>query len=179
MVKNAYPLPQISMLLEQLKGAKIFTKMDLRNRYNNVRIKAGDEWKAVFSTSEGLFEPTVMFFGLCNFPATFQAMMDDTFHDMINEGWLLIYLDDILISSKTVKEHQEWTQRVLQQLKDNNLFVKPEKCTFEQPQVEFLGFIVRENHLAMDPVKVKGILDWLTPIMLKEAQVFLGFGNFY
>src|SRR5258707_5480649 len=92
-----YPLPLISDLMINLKGSKFFTKLDLRWGYNNIGIKEGDEWKAAFVTNRGLFEPTVMFFGLRNSPATFQAMMDDYFGDMINEGWLVIYMDDILI----------------------------------------------------------------------------------
>jgi hypothetical protein len=96
-VKNAYPLPLISELLDKLKGARRFTKLDVRWGYNNVRIRDGDQWKAAFKTNRGLFEPTVMFFGMCNSPATFQAMMDDIFSDMIDEGIVIIYMDDIFI----------------------------------------------------------------------------------
>jgi len=96
-VKNAYPLPLISELLDKLKGAKRFTKLDVRWGYNNVRIRDGDQWKAAFKTNKGLFEPTVMFFGLCNLPATFQAMMDDIFGDMINECIIIVYMDDIFL----------------------------------------------------------------------------------
>ena len=96
-VKNVYPLPLISDLFDKLKEAKYFSKLDVRAGYNNVRIKEGDQWKAAFKTSRGLFEPTVMFFGLCNAPATFQAMMNDIFKDYLLEGWLVIYMDDILL----------------------------------------------------------------------------------
>ena len=96
-VKNTYPLPLISELIDKLKGAGIFTKIDLRWGYNNVRIKEGDEWKAAFRTNRGLFEPTVMFFGLTNSPATFQAMMNTIFKDLIDTGKVVIYMDDILI----------------------------------------------------------------------------------
>ena len=99
-IKNVYPLPRIGDLLDKLKGAKFFTKLDLRWGYNNVRIQKGDEWKAAFKTNQGLFEPLVMFFGLCNSLATFQNMMNDIFRDEINEGWILIYMDDILIFAK-------------------------------------------------------------------------------
>ena len=104
-VKNAYPLPLISDLVDKLKGASIFTKMDVRSEYNNVRIKDGDQWKAAFITYKGLFEPTVMFFGLCNSPATFQRFMNDSFQDMIAEGWLIVYLDDLLIFSDDPEVH--------------------------------------------------------------------------
>lgn len=113
-IKDRYPLLLISDLVDKLKGAKVFTKMDLRAGYNNIRIKQGDEHKAAFKVPGGLYEPTVMFFGLCNSPATFQRMMDTVFKDMIDEGWIVIYMDDILIFSKDQKTHQERTRRVLQ-----------------------------------------------------------------
>ncbi len=104
-IKNRYPLPLISELIDKLRGAKYFTKLDVRWGYNNVRIKEGDEEKAAFRTNRGLFEPTVMFFGLTNSPATFQWMMNDIFHDLIGEGKVTIYLDDILIFSKNLNKH--------------------------------------------------------------------------
>jgi len=106
-VKNSYPLPLVNDLVDKLKGAKVFTKLDIEWGYNNVRIKEGDEWKAAFKTNRGLFEPTVMFFGLCNSPATFQNMMNDIFKDMIDEGWIVIYMDDILIFLKDAETHRK------------------------------------------------------------------------
>jgi len=108
-VKNAYPLPLISEIMDTIKaaGAKYFTKLDVRWGYNNIRIKKGDEWKAAFKTNDGLYEPTVMFFGLCNSPATFQDMMNDIFKDKIREGWVIVYIDDILILSKDKKTLEE------------------------------------------------------------------------
>ncbi|KAI5115933.1 hypothetical protein M0805_007709 [Coniferiporia weirii] len=103
-IKNAYPLPLISELMDKLKGTKYFTKLDLRSGYNNIRIKNGDQWKAAFKTPHGLFEPTVMFFGLCNSPAIFQAFMDDTFHIVILEDKVLIYMDDIFIFASTPQD---------------------------------------------------------------------------
>ena len=108
-IKNAYSVPLISSLIDRLKGATIFTKLDLRAGFNNICIREGDEWKAAFNTPEGLFEPTVMFFGLCNTPATFQSMMDYVFRDMLDEGWLAIYIDDILIFSSNITEHHNRT----------------------------------------------------------------------
>ena len=113
-IKNTYPLPLISELMDQFKGASIFTKMDLRSGYNNVRIKNGDQWKGTFKTNRGLFELMVMFFGLCNSPATFQMMMNALFEDMIDEGWIVIYMDDILIFSNNLEEHHARTRRILQ-----------------------------------------------------------------
>jgi len=128
-VKNAYPLPLISEIMDKVKasGAKYFTKLDVRWGYNNVRIKKGDEWKAAFKTNTGLFEPTVMFFGLCNSPATFQAMMDSIFKDEVHEGWVIIYMDDILIFSKDKKTLEEQTKRILQKLRENDLYLKAKK----------------------------------------------------
>ena len=155
-VKNAYPLPLVSELVDKLKGAKVFSKLDLRSGYNNVRIKDSDQWKGAFKCSRGLFEPTVMFFGLCNSPATFQSFMNDIFRDMLDEGWLVIYMDDMLIFSKDLETHRKYIHRVLQRLQGHDLFLKPEKCVFETNEVEFLGLIVRPDTLAMDPTKIQG-----------------------
>src|SRR3979490_1272389 len=112
--KNCYPLPLIDDLIHRLKGAKYFTKLDVRWGYNNVRIKEGDEWKAAFRTNRGLFEPLVMYFGLTNSPATFQTMMNEIFQDLIMEGAICVYIDDILVYSKTWAKHQKTTFRVLE-----------------------------------------------------------------
>jgi len=178
-IKNAYPLPRVDELLDKLKGAKYFTKLDLRWGYNNVRIKIGDEWKAAFKTNKGLFKPLVMFFGLCNSPATFQNMMNDIFLIETDEGWILIYIDDILIFSKEKKDLQKLTLRVLKKLQENDLFVNLDKCTFEAKEVDYLGMIVSENQIKMDPAKLEGIRNWLAPTTVKQVRSFLGFGNFY
>jgi hypothetical protein len=115
-VKNAYPLPLISDLINRLRGACYFTKLDVRWGYNNVHIKEGDEWKAAFRTNRGLFEPLVMFFGLTNSPATFQTMMNEIFQDLISEGVVCVYLDDILIFTETMEEHDRVTRLVLEWL---------------------------------------------------------------
>jgi len=112
-VKNKYPLPLISELVSQLCGARYFTKLDVCWGFNNVRIKPRDEWKAVFWTNRGLFEPLVMFFGMTNSPATFQTMMNDIFWDLIAEGIMVVYLDDILIFTRTEKEHAKAIRQVL------------------------------------------------------------------
>jgi Reverse transcriptase (RNA-dependent DNA polymerase) len=101
-IKNAYPLPLISEIMDKLKGAKYFLKFDVRWGYNNVQIRSGDEWKAAFKTNRGLYEPTVMFFGMCNSPATFQSMMDDLFKKEIEDDLIIVYIDDILAFSKTI-----------------------------------------------------------------------------
>ncbi|CDO74260.1 hypothetical protein BN946_scf184642.g5 [Trametes cinnabarina] len=177
--KNAYPLPFISDLFDKLKGAQFFTKLDVRAGYNNVRIKEGDQWKAAFKTARGLFEPTVMFFGLCNAPATFQAMMNDIFRDFLAEGWMIIYMDDILLFSDNLDDMHKHTTQVLQRLQENDLYLKGEKCEFDKQEVEFLGAIIRPGEIAMDPIKLEGLKEWQTPTTVKQVQSFLGFANFY
>ena len=130
-VKNRYPLPLASDIINKLKGAKIFTKFDVRWGYHNVGIKEGDEWKAAFVTNRGLFEPRVMFFGLTNSPATFQALMNAIFADLIAEGKVAVYLDDILIWSSDLPEHRRIVHEVLRHLEEHDLYLRPEKCEFE------------------------------------------------
>jgi hypothetical protein len=121
-VKNKYPRPLISELVNQLRGAKYFTKLDVWWGFNNVRIQEGDEWKATFRTNQGLFEPLVMFFGLTNSPATFQTMMNDMFTDMISEGAVVVYLDDILIFTKDLEEHHRITHWVPGRVAEHQLY---------------------------------------------------------
>ena len=129
-IKNNYPLPLISQLVDKLKGCKLFTKMDLRWGYNNVRVKEGDKWKAVFVMHKGAFEPLVMYFGLCNSPTTFQKMMNEIFHDISDV--CVVYIDDLMIFTKSdnQEEHDKIVLEVLRWLEANDLFVKPEKCHF-------------------------------------------------
>lgn len=153
--------------------------IDIRWGFNNVRIKEGDEWKAAFRTNRGLFEPLVMFFGLKNSPATFQTMMNALFRDLITEGHVVIYMDDILIFTETLEQHRHIVKQVLRKLRENKLFAKPEKCSFEQSEVEYLGVIVSHNQVRMDPRKIRAVKDWPAPKNVKEVQQFLGFANFY
>src|ERR1700678_1086065 len=178
-VKNAYPLPLISEIMDKLKGARYFTKLDVRWGYNNVRIRKGDEWKAAFKTNRGLFEPMVMFFGMCNSPPTFQAMMDAIFVDMIEGCIVIIYMDDILIFARTQEDLECYTKLVLQRLQEDDLFLKATKCEFNKTRVEYLGMIVEEGKIAMDPIKLGGIRDWPIHNTVKQVRSFLGFGNFY
>ena len=160
-------------------GAKYFTKFDIRWGYNNIRIKEGDQWKAAFKTNIGLFEPMVMFFGLCNSLATFQAMMNDILKDELNNGWVIVYMDDILIFSKMKEGLEEMTKRVLQRLHENDLYLKPGKCEFCKTQIEYLGFIIKEGKMSMDPGKLNGIQEWPVLKNMKQVRSWLGFGKFY
>ena len=176
---NSYPLPLISDLVDKLKDTCHFTKFDVHWGYNNVCIKDGHQWKAAFITHKGLFEPTVMFFGLCNSSATFQRFMNDSFQDMITEGWLVIYMDDLFIASPDPKTHAERTRHVLQRMTELNLHLKLEKCQFDVLEVKYLGMIVKPSQLTMDPVKLDGIAIWPTLAKVKDVRSFLSFANFY
>jgi len=179
-IPNKYPLPLILELIYDLAEKQLFSKFDIRWGYNNIRIKEGDEYKAAFKTSEGLFKPTVMFFGLTNSPATFQTMMDDIFQDEIAQGWLCIYMDNMIITTEDDEVlHELCVNHILDKLEKFDLFLKPEKCKFHQREVEYLGVLIRNGTVKMDPVKVQGIADWPTPLTVKDVQSFLGFCNFY
>jgi RNase H-like domain found in reverse transcriptase/Reverse transcriptase (RNA-dependent DNA polymerase) len=178
-IPNKYPLPLIPELIDKLKNAKIFTKLDLRWGYNNVRIKEGDEHKVAFIADGHLWEPTVMFFSLQNSPSTFQAMMNGLFDDLIHAGKIVIYMDDILILSSNLEEHRQMVKQVLQHLIDNDLYLKLEKCFFEKESIKYLSMIISHNQVHMDPAKVTAITEWPTPKTVKDVQSFLGFGNFY
>jgi len=176
-IKNNYPLPLILELIDRIGNAKVFTKLDLWWGYNNVHIKEGDEWKAVFTCQDGTFEPLVMFFELCNSPGTFQTMMNEIFHDMAVV--VMVYIDNILIFTKTEEGHDESIQEVLYRLHANDLFLKPEKCLFKQWEIEFFGLIIGPNSVKMNPSKVEGIINWPTPTKVKKVQLFLGLANSY
>jgi len=177
---NRYPLPLIPQLINRVRMKKLFTKFDVRWGYNNVWIKEGDEWKAAFITNEGLYEPTVMFFGMTNSPATFQAMMNAIFEDEIQEGWLMVYMDDMLIAtSDNPVFHKQCVHRILDKLEKHDLYLKPEKCTFTQKHIEFLGVILENNTIQMDPTKIKGVAEWPHPKNPTDVHLFLGFTGFY
>jgi len=127
-VKNNYPLPLITDLIDNMGSKEVFTKMDLRWGFNNIRIKEGDEWKGAFTTHVGSFEPTVMFFGMMNSPAIFQAMMNEILRDMINEGKVAAFVDNMLVGTETEERYDKIVEKILRKLEENDLYVKPEKC---------------------------------------------------
>lgn len=177
-VKNKYPLPLLASALELVQGATIFTKLDLRNAYHLIRMREGDEWKTAFRTPLGHFEYLVMPFGLMNAPAVFQSLVNDVLRDYLNQ-FVFVYLDDILIFSRSLEEHREHVRLVLQRLLENQLFVKAEKCEFHASSVTFLGYVLSSGQVKTDPAKVQAVLDWPTPTSRKQLQRFLGFANFY
>ena len=183
-IQNKYPLLLILELILQVKEANLFLKFNIRWGYNNVRIKEGDQHKAAFKTKYGLFELNVRFFGLTNSPATFQAMMDHLLQpwgdkwaeEGVHGSW---YMDDVLVASRNKRKHQQATHELLDILEANDLFLKPEKCVWEQPRVDYLGLILEEGVTCMDPAKIAGIATWPTPTSVKQVRSFLGFCNFY
>jgi len=177
-IKNRYPLPLISGLLDQLGQAKIYTKLDLRGAYNLVRIKEGDKWKTAFRTRYGHFEYNVMPFGLTNAPAVFQHLMNDVFREFLDD-FVVCYLDDILVFSQNEEEHINHVRLVLEKLRTAGLYAKLEKCVFHQPQVEFLGYIISGEGLSMDPQKIRTVIEWKKSATIRDVQCFLGFANFY
>ncbi|CEL54634.1 Retrotransposable element Tf2 155 kDa protein type 2 OS=Schizosaccharomyces pombe (strain 972 / ATCC 24843) GN=Tf2-7 PE=4 SV=1 [Rhizoctonia solani AG-1 IB] len=154
--KNVYPLPRPDDLMSKLRGAKIFTKLDLRWGYNNVRVKEGDEWKTAFRTKYGLFETLVMPFGLSGAPGAFQAMMNEVFQDLLDVT-VIIYLDNILIFSQNPAEHEEHVKEVLRRLQEMQLFCKGSKCEFHQTTVEYLGIIVSDKGFSLDKLKIQAV----------------------
>ena len=177
-VKDRYPLPLMASAFELLQGATVFTKLDLRNAYHLVRIREGDEWKTAFNTPSGHWEYLVMPFGLTNAPAVFQRLVNDVLGDMINR-FVFVYLDDILVFSRTEAEHVVQVRQVLKRLLENRLYVKAEKCDFHCTTTTFLGYIISPGNLSMDPEKVKAVVEWPSPTNRRELQRFLGFANFY
>ena len=172
------PIPLISDLLSQFHGSEYFTSLDLKGAYNLVRIKPGHEWKAAFRSKFGLFEPLVVQFGLQNAPSLFQDFINLIFVDMLGKN-LVIYLDDILIYSKTLEEHVIIVREVLKRLLDNQLVLKKRKCFFHVSEFGFLGHRISKNGISMDLEKVNVINNFGRPTSVKELRSFLGMSNYY
>ncbi|KAK3568931.1 hypothetical protein QTP86_020639 [Hemibagrus guttatus] len=171
-----YPLPLVPAALEQLRGAKFFTKLDLRSAYNLVRIYEGDEWKT--HTTHGHYEYLVMPFGLTNAPAVFQSLINKVFQDILGK-WVIAYIDDILVYSTSLEEHVCHVREVLSRLQRHHLFVKPKKCEFHKTMMTFQGYVITRQGVEMDVTKVQAVTEWPSPTTVKELQWFLGFANFY
>jgi Reverse transcriptase (RNA-dependent DNA polymerase) len=177
-VKNRYPLPLVQETLMRLQKAKYYTTLDVRGAYNLIRMPEGEEWKTAFRTRYGLYESLVITFGLTNAPANFQHFINDVLREFL-DVFVTAYLDDILIYSETLAEHEKHVQQVLEALSKVNLHLKPEKCHFHCTEVKYLGLVITPGGVRMDPDKVSAITEWKAPKNLKDVRVFLGFANFY
>lgn len=177
-IKNRYPLPLIREMKDRLAGAEWFTRLDLPWGFGHIRVREGDEWKTAFRTRYGHFEYQVMPMGLTNAPATFQSMIDHTLRPFLDQ-FVFVYIDDILIYSKTLKEHRKHVRQVLQKLADANLSVHPEKSEFHVQKTIFLGFEITPGEIRMEPAKVEAVRDWPVPTDQKEVRAFIGYINFY
>ena len=144
-----------------------------------MRIKEGDEWKGVFTTHIGSFEPTVMFFGMTNLPAIFQVMMNEILRDLINKGKVAAFVDDMLVETETEEGHDEIVEEILRRLEENDLYVKLEKCVWKVRKIGFLGVVIGSNGIEMEEEKIDGVLSWPEPKNVKDVRKFLGLTNYY
>ncbi|WVZ76154.1 hypothetical protein U9M48_024152 [Paspalum notatum var. saurae] len=177
-VKNKYPLPHIDILFDQLAGAKVFSKIDLKSSYYQIKITEEDIPKTAFSTRYGLYEYLVMSFGLTNAPAFFMYMMNSVFMNELDK-FVVVFIDDILVYSKNEEEHEEHLRTVLTRLREHQLYAKFSKCAFWLREVSFLGHILSEKGVAVDPSKVEDVLNWKQPETVTEIRSFLGLAGYY
>jgi hypothetical protein len=177
-VKNRYPLPRIDDLFDHLSGVKVFSRIDLRSWYYQIRIAEGDEEKTAYHTRYGSYEFLVMPFGLTNAPATFYTFMNDIFREWLDD-FVVVYINDILIYSSSMEEHAEHLRKVFQRLQENKLYAKLEKCEFGVTEVDFLGHRITQEGLMMNDHKVKAILDSEPPKSVPALRSFLGLASYY
>jgi hypothetical protein len=177
-IKNKYPLPQIDILFDQLTGARVFSKIDLRSGYYQIRIRPEDIPKTTFTTRYGLFEYLVMSFGLANAPAHFTYLMNSIFMPELDK-FVLVFIDDILIYSKNEEEHAQHLRIVLTRLREHQLYANFSKCTFWLEEIQFLRHVFSAKGIAVDPSKVKDILEWKPPTTVHQVRSFLGLARYY
>uniref|UniRef100_A0A2N9H7E7 RNA-directed DNA polymerase n=1 Tax=Fagus sylvatica TaxID=28930 RepID=A0A2N9H7E7_FAGSY len=177
-VKYRHPIPRLDDMLDELHGSCVFTKIDLKSGYHQIRMKEGDEWKTAFKTKYGLYEWLVMPFGLTNAPSTFMRLMNHVLRAFIGR-FVVVYFDDILIYSKNLEEHVMHLKSVLEILRKEKLFANLKKCTFCTDKLVFLGFVVSKRGIEVDEEKVKAIQEWPTPTTISQVRSFHGLASFY
>jgi len=177
-ILNKYPLPLMDELRDRVAGAKIFTKLNLKDGYHLILMRKGDKHNTAFRTRYRQYAYKVIPFGLVNARATFQTMMNKILTEFLDHG-VVVYLDDILIYSENMDDHIKLVQKVLNRLEQHDLAVSLKESVFNQEEVEFLGYIVKTSGVTMSDGKVKGVQNWAHPRSVKEVQIFIGFANFY
>jgi hypothetical protein len=177
-IKDKYPLPRIDDLFDQLKRACVFSKIDLRSGYHQLKIRAIDIPKTAFITRYGLYEYMVMSFGVTNAPGYFMYLMNKVFMEYFDK-FVVVFIDDILIFSKNEEEHDEHLHLVLQKLRENQLYAKLKKCKIWLNEVSFLGHIISEGGISIDPSKANDVLSWKRPQNVSDIRSFLGLAGYY
>ncbi len=177
-IKNTYPLPRVDELFDRLLGAKYFSKIDLRSGYHQLRIHPEDIYKTAFNTRYGHFEWMVLPFGLTNAPASFMALMQEIFQPFL-DNFVIVFLDDILIYSKTLKDHKDHLEQVLSMLRQHQLYAKLEKCELIKNKVGFLGHVVSDNGIEMEAAKINAISSWPVLKSVEDVRSFLGLAGYY
>jgi hypothetical protein len=177
-IKNKYPLPRIDVLFDQLAGAKVFSKIDLKSGYHQIKFRPCDIPKTAFSTRYGLYEYLVMSFGLTNAPAYFMYLMNSVFMTELDK-FIVVFIDDILVYSKNKEEHVEHLRIILQRLRDHKLYAKFSKCEFRLDSVKFLGLTISNEGISVDPSKVQEVMHWKPPKSVHQIRSFLGLAGYY
>jgi hypothetical protein len=177
-IKNQYPLPRLNDLFDQMKGATMFSKINLRSGYHQLWIKEDDVPKTAFKTRFGHYEFTILPFGLTNSPGVFMILMKEVFHEYL-EKFVQVFIDDILIYSRTTEEHDEHSCLVLQCLREPKLYGKLSKCSFYQSRIHYLGHVISDEGIVVDPAKVKAIMEWPAPTNVTEVRRFMGLAGYY
>jgi hypothetical protein len=177
-IKNKYPLLRTEDLFDQMKGASVFSKIDLRSGYHQLKIRVSDIPKTAFHTRYGLYEYTVMSFGLTNAPTYFMYLMNKVFMEYL-DMFVMVFIDDILIFSKTEEEHEKHLRMVLEKLRSNQLYAKFSKCEFWLTEVIFLRHVISAGGIAVHPSKVKDVLNWMPPMNASKIRSFLGLAGYY
>jgi hypothetical protein len=177
-IKNKYHLPHIDVLFDQLVRAKVFSKIDLRSGYHQIKIRASDIPKTAFSTRYGLYEFLVMSFGLTNAPAYFMYLMNSVFMPELDK-FVVVFINDILVYSKNKEEHAGHLHVVLQHLREHHLYAKLSKCDFWLKEIKFLGHTISQAGIVVDPDKVQEVMNWKPPKTVRQIRSFLGLAGYY
>jgi hypothetical protein len=177
-VKGKFPLPVIDELMDESSGASWFSKLDLRVGYHQICLASGEEYKTAFQTHSGHYKFKVMTFGLCGDPNTFQAAMNNTLHPLLRKC-VLVFFDDILVYSKSLEDHVNHLEAVLELLSQDKWQVKLSKCSFAQRKIDYLGHVISEAGVSTDPLKIVAIIDWPQPENAKQLRSFLGLAGKY